>query len=55
MGVSPVPEPTTLAAGAVLLVPFAISSIRFLRRRSPAGLIGSTPAVPRSGADRQSW
>jgi hypothetical protein len=36
IGVSPVPEPTTLAAGAILLIPFAMSSIQFLRRRSPA-------------------
>jgi hypothetical protein len=36
IGVSPVPEPTTLAAGAILFVPFAMTTIRFLRRRSPA-------------------
>jgi hypothetical protein len=36
VGVSAVPEPATLAAGALLLVPFAISSIRFLRRRPRA-------------------
>jgi hypothetical protein len=32
----PVPEPQTLAAGAILLVPFAMSSMQFLRRRCPA-------------------
>ena len=36
INVSPVPEPTTLAAGAILLVPFAASSSRFLARRSVA-------------------
>jgi hypothetical protein len=36
VNVSPVPEPTTLAAGAILLVPFAMSSLRFLPRRSVA-------------------
>jgi len=33
IGIQPVPEPATLAAGAVMLVPFLVSSSRFLRRR----------------------
>lgn len=34
-GVSPVPEPTTLLAGLLLVLPFGMSAIRTLRRRSP--------------------
>jgi hypothetical protein len=29
----PVPEPTTVIAGALLLLPFAVSTIRFIRSR----------------------
>jgi hypothetical protein len=36
IGVAAVPEPATLAAGAILLVPFGMSSLRLLRRRSIA-------------------
>jgi len=32
--VTPVPEPTTLIAGALLLLPFGASTVRFLRKNS---------------------
>ena len=31
--VTPVPEPTTLIAGALLLLPFGASTLRILRKR----------------------
>jgi len=31
---TPVPEPTTLVAGALLLLPFGVSTLRMLRRRT---------------------
>jgi hypothetical protein len=31
-----VPEPSTVAAGALILLPLAVSSIRILRRNKPA-------------------
>jgi hypothetical protein len=31
---APVPEPTTLIAGALLLLPFGASTLRILRRRT---------------------
>jgi hypothetical protein len=31
--VTPVPEPTTMIAGALLLIPFGLSTVRFLRRK----------------------
>jgi len=34
-GVTPVPEPTTMIAGALLLVPFGASTLRVLRRNQP--------------------
>ena len=33
---APVPEPTTVVAGALLLLPFAVSTIRFIRKRRTA-------------------
>ncbi len=33
---TPVPEPTTLVAGALLLLPFAASTLRFVRRNRRA-------------------
>jgi len=33
-GVAPVPEPTTMIAGALLLLPFGASTLRILRRRT---------------------
>lgn len=36
VGVSPVPEPTTLVAGAALLLPFGLSSLKLIRRRRAA-------------------
>jgi len=33
-GYAPVPEPTTMIAGALLLLPFGASTLRFLRRRA---------------------
>ena len=33
---APVPEPTTMVAGALLLLPFGASTIRFLRKRQTA-------------------
>jgi hypothetical protein len=38
--VSPVPEPTTMIAGALLLLPFGASTLRMLRKKRMAGLIG---------------
>jgi hypothetical protein len=34
--VSPVPEPTTMIAGALLLLPFGASTLRFVRRNRTA-------------------
>jgi hypothetical protein len=31
---TPVPEPTTMIAGALLLLPFGASTLRILRRRT---------------------
>ena len=33
---APVPEPTTVIAGALLLLPFAVSTVRFVRKRRAA-------------------
>ena len=33
---SPVPEPTTMVAGALLLLPFGASTLRMLRRKQTA-------------------
>ena len=33
---APVPEPTTLVAGALLLLPFGVSTLRILRKKRPA-------------------
>jgi hypothetical protein len=35
-GVTPVPEPTTMIAGALLLLPFGASTLRFLRKNRTA-------------------
>ena len=35
-GVAPVPEPTTVAAGALLLLPFGVSTLRKLRKNRAA-------------------
>jgi len=34
--VTPVPEPTTVVAGALLLLPFGMSTLRMLRKRRTA-------------------
>ncbi len=44
---APVPEPTTMIAGALLLLPFGVSTLRVLRKSRKASPSGyNTPAAP---------
>jgi hypothetical protein len=36
LAAAPVPEPTTLISGAMLLMPFGASALRIMRKRSTA-------------------